>query len=162
MIGIVIILVISILVYRLAVRTAFLRSSGNAGEASFYTAITAAFLNLAAILLLERVYRKIAGEPRPPFAMFHHVFLLSFFVIVFVLFLTFYCCFYCLVVDVLVSPLMFSLSDGCLFLSVVFLTEWENHRRDSKFISALTVKIFMFQFMNNYCITCPCHIHGAA
>lgn len=62
MIGIVVIVVISILVYRVAVRAAFFKSSGNAGEANIYSAVTAAFLNLAAILLLERVYRQIAGR----------------------------------------------------------------------------------------------------
>ena len=30
------------------------------------------------------------------------------------------------------------------------LTEWENHRLESEHQSALTVKIFLFQFMNNY------------
>eukprot|EP00045_Choanoeca_perplexa_P014448 m.170080 g.170080 ORF g.170080 m.170080 type:complete len:529 (-) comp16678_c0_seq8:1646-3232(-) len=92
MIGVVIVIVVGILFYRLAVKASLFQSSGNAENASLITSITAAILNLVAIMLLSYLYRGLA----------------------------------------------------------VTLTEWENHRLDSEYQSALTVKIFMFQFANNY------------
>eukprot|EP00730_Choanoeca_flexa_P001321 TRINITY_DN10582_c0_g2_i1.p1 TRINITY_DN10582_c0_g2~~TRINITY_DN10582_c0_g2_i1.p1 ORF type:complete len:1022 (+),score=268.43 TRINITY_DN10582_c0_g2_i1:51-3068(+) len=92
MIGVVCVVVISVLIYRLAVKASLYKTSGNANDASTITSVTAAILNLVAIILLTTLYKNLA----------------------------------------------------------VTLTEWENHRLESEYQSALTVKIFLFQFMNNY------------
>ena len=65
MIGVVVVVVISILIYRLAVRASLFQRDGNAEEASLITAVTAASINLAAIMLLSYLYKGLAGKPPP-------------------------------------------------------------------------------------------------
>jgi hypothetical protein len=63
MVGLVIVIVVTILFYRLAVKASLYKSSGDAQSASTYTAITAAIINLAAIIAFSRVYQSLAGKP---------------------------------------------------------------------------------------------------
>eukprot|EP00053_Salpingoeca_punica_P016735 m.159045 g.159045 ORF g.159045 m.159045 type:complete len:933 (+) comp17033_c0_seq2:80-2878(+) len=97
MLALVIMVLISVIVYRLAVRVALFKSSDdpnssarkNSGIAS---AITASILNLISILILNMIYGKLA----------------------------------------------------------IVLTDWENHRKESAYESALAFKFFLFQFVNSY------------
>ena len=65
MVGVVIVIVVSILFYRLAVKATLFKSSGNANDASTITAVTAALLNLIAIILLGKLYKSLAGIQTP-------------------------------------------------------------------------------------------------
>ena len=62
MIGVVIVIVVGILFYRLAVKATLFKSSGNAENASMITAVSAAVLNLIAIMLLSYMYKGLAGR----------------------------------------------------------------------------------------------------
>eukprot|EP00048_Salpingoeca_helianthica_P005079 m.84052 g.84052 ORF g.84052 m.84052 type:complete len:933 (-) comp13464_c0_seq1:29-2827(-) len=92
--AVVIMVAISIIVYRLAVRIALFRSSssGVKGQSAIIASFTAALLNLLAITILNMLYVKLA----------------------------------------------------------VRMTDWENHRKDSKYESHLAFKMFVFSFVNTY------------
>eukprot|EP00053_Salpingoeca_punica_P019806 m.202843 g.202843 ORF g.202843 m.202843 type:complete len:1233 (+) comp17727_c0_seq5:156-3854(+) len=91
MLVMVIIVTVSVIVYRLAIRIALVEKAQDKNMADTIASVTAAVINLVAIMTLDQIYGSLA----------------------------------------------------------LLLTDWENHKTESKYEAHLTFKIFLFQFINS-------------